>query len=151
LFPTNATPQLSPVTGLPNTTPVAVLPALADTVTFAGQLIVGGVLSSTITRCVHVAVFPLPSVTVQVTKFVPSGKTAGALLVTDATLQLSPVTALPKVTLTAVQPALTDTVTSAGQVIVGGVVSRTITRCVHVALFPLPSVTVQVTTFVPSG
>ena len=86
--------------------PVAVLPALADTVTFAGQLIVGGVLSSTITRCVHVAVFPLPSVTVQVTKFVPSGKTAGALLVTDTTLQLSPVAGTPNTTLVAVQPAI---------------------------------------------
>jgi hypothetical protein len=43
-------------------------------------------------------------------------------------------------------------ITSAGpMMIVGGVVSRTITCCVHVAVFPLPSVTVQVTLFVPSG
>jgi len=69
----------------------------------------------------------------------------------DLTLQLSPVTGLPKATLVAVQPELTDTVTSAGQVIVGAAVSCTITRCVPVAVFPLPSVTVQVTTFVPSG
>jgi hypothetical protein len=71
------------------------------------------------------------------------------LLVTNATLQLSPITGLPKSTLVAVQPAFADTVTS-GQLIVGGVVSHTTTRCVHVAVFPLPSVTVQVTTFVPS-
>ena len=39
----------------------------------------------------------------------------------------------------------------AGQVIVGTVVSRTITRCEQVFALPLPSVTVQVTTFVPSA
>jgi hypothetical protein len=42
-------------------------------------------------------------------------------------------------------------VTRGGAVIVGGVVSRTITRCVQVVVFPLPSVTVQVTLFVPGG
>jgi hypothetical protein len=47
------------------------------------------------------------------------------LFATVATLQLSPVTGLPKTTLIAVQPALAETVTSAGQVIVGGVVSLT--------------------------
>jgi hypothetical protein len=73
------------------------------------------------------------------------------LLATNATLQLSPVTALPKTTLLAVQPALAETVTSAGQLIVGGVASRTTTRCVQVAVFPLPSATVQVTKLVPSG
>jgi len=55
------------------------------------------------------------------------------LLVTDPTLQLSPVTGLPNVTLIAVQPELADTVTSAGQVIVGGVVSLTVAAVVPAA------------------
>jgi len=106
---------------------------------------------TTVTFCVPVAVLPLPSVTDQVTVVEPNGKAAGELFATDATLQLSLVTGLPKVTLFAVLPELTGTVTSAGQVMVGGVVSRTITRCVPVAGLPLPSVTVQVTVVVPSG
>jgi hypothetical protein len=73
LFVTVATLQLSAVTGLPKTTLVAVLPLLAVTVTFAGQVIVGAVASLTVTLCAHVAVFPLPSVTVQMTTVVPSG------------------------------------------------------------------------------
>jgi hypothetical protein len=102
-------------------------------ITFAGGMIVGAVVSRTITCCVHVAVFPLASVTVQVTLFVPSEYAAGPLFTTDATPQLSPVTGLPKSTLVAVQPELTDTVTSAGQVIVGGVVSLTIAKVVPAA------------------
>jgi hypothetical protein len=74
LFVTPATPQLSLVTGLPNATFVAVhVPALALTTTAAGQLIVGFSVSFTVTLCVQVAVFPLVSVTVQVTVVVPFG------------------------------------------------------------------------------
>jgi hypothetical protein len=73
LFPTDATLQLSAVTGIPKSTLVAVLPSLADTVTFTGQVIVGTERSRTFTRCVAVAVFPLLSVTVQVTMVVPNG------------------------------------------------------------------------------
>ena len=42
--------------------------------------------------------FPLPSVTVQVTVVLPTGKLAGALLVTLATEQLSAVAGVPKLT-----------------------------------------------------
>jgi hypothetical protein len=60
LFTTNATWQLSPVTGLPKTTPVAVQPELADTVTSAGHVIVGGVVSPTVAEVVPAAeVHPL--------------------------------------------------------------------------------------------
>jgi hypothetical protein len=38
-----------------------------------------------------------------------------------------------------------------GQVITGGVVSRTMTRCWELLVFPLVSVTIQITTLVPSG
>src|SRR6185369_5479460 len=94
-------------------------------------------------------VLPLPSVTIHVTMFVPRAKIAEASFVTVATLQLSLVTDVPRLTFVAVQPALADTVTSAGQLIVGLVVSRTITRCAHVLVLPLPSVTVHTTKLVP--
>src|SRR2546428_8106958 len=48
---------------------------------FTGQVIVGTWLSRTTTRCWQVAVLPLLSVAVQVTRLVPVGNCAGALLV----------------------------------------------------------------------
>ena len=120
-------------------------------ITFAGTVSLGGVVSRTVTLCVQVAVFPLPSVTVQTMLFAPSGRGVGALFATDATLQLSPVAGVPKSTLVAVQPELADTVMSAGQVIVGNCVSRTVTVCAHVAEFPLASCAVQVTVVTPLG
>ena len=67
------------------------------------------------------------SVTVQVTVVVPSGKAAGALLLTDATPQLSAVVGVPKVTPVAVQLVLVVAFTFAGQVIVGSTLSVTVT------------------------
>src|SRR5882672_10338519 len=153
LLVTVTVPQLSLAVGLPNATPVAKqVPEFTFTVTSVGQVIVGGRLSRTITRCWQVAVFPLPSVAVQVTTLVPAANCAGALLVTVTVPQLSLAVGLPRATPVAKQvPELTFTVTSVGQVIVGGRLSRTITRCWHVAVFPLPSVAVQVTTLVPAA
>ena len=67
---TEATEQLSAVVGTVNTTPVAVHPVLvvAETGTV---LMVGLTVSVTVTTWVAVAVFPLPSVTVQVTVVFP--------------------------------------------------------------------------------
>ena len=73
-------------------------------------------------------------------------------LVTLATLQLSAVVGLPKATPVAIQvPASTLTVTSAGQVIVGSILSITVTVWVQVAVLPEPSVTVQVTVVFPKA
>src|SRR5437867_4667154 len=105
----------------------------------AGQVITGPWMSRTITRCWQVALLPLPSVAVQVTRLVPTGNCGGALLVTVTVPQLSLAVGLPNATPVAKQvPEFTFTVTSVGQVIVGGRLSRTITRCWHVAVFPLP-------------
>ena len=93
----------------------------------------------------------LPSVTVQITVVLPRGKVAGALLVTEATLQLSEVTGVPKATPVAVQPVLVTVVTLTGQAITGATLSFTITICVQVAVRPASSVTVQVTVVVPKG
>src|SRR5947207_4782881 len=97
---------------------------------FAGQVITGGCVSRTITRCWQVAMLPLLSVAVQVTRLVPTGNCAGALLVIVTEPQLSVAVGLPKARPVAKQlPALALTDTSAGQVIAGGCRSRTITRC----------------------
>src|SRR5256885_4588525 len=119
---------------------------------FAGQAIVGAWLSRTTTRCWQVAVLPLLSVAVQVTRLVPVGNCAGALLVIVTVPQLSLAVGLPKATPVAKQaPELTLTVTSAGQVIVGTWLSRTTTRCWQVAVLPLLSVAIQVTQLAPEG
>src|SRR3989442_13517862 len=92
------------------------------------------------------------SVTIQVTVVVPAGKCAGASLLTVATPQLSEVTGAPSATPEAEHtPASALTVMAAGQVIVGGSLSTTVTVCWQVLLLPFTSVAVQVTTVVPTG
>src|SRR5687767_5863427 len=96
--------------------------------------------------------FPFTSVTTHVTVVKPSGKTAGASLVTEATPQLSDVVAVPIEIPEAEQiPASALTVISEGQVIVGSSASVTVTVCVQVAVFPPASVTVHVTVVTPVG
>ena len=77
------------------------------------------------------AVFPLPSVTVQITEFAPSEYVVeGWLLETEATEQLSAVTGVPRAaarTVAVQVPAPTFTVMLAGQVIVGLILSTTVT------------------------
>src|SRR6266403_2280294 len=105
-------------------------PAAALTMMLAGQVITGPWMSRTITRCWQVALLPLPSVAVQVTRLVPTENCARALLVSVTAPQLSLAVGLPRATPVAKQaPEFTLTVTSAGQVIVGGWLSRTTTRC----------------------
>ena len=111
--------------GVPNTTPVAVQAVLVVAVTLAGAVMVGKTLSTTVTICVAVLIFPDPSVTVQVTVVEPAGKVVGALLVTEATEQLSAVVGTPKTTPVAeVQPVA---VTLAGAVMVGKILSVIVT------------------------
>ena len=63
---------------------------------FAGQVIVGASVSTTVTTCVQVVVLDAPSVAVQVTVVLPIGKLAGALLViVGETVQLSVAVAVP--------------------------------------------------------
>jgi hypothetical protein len=108
-----------------------------------------------VTFCTHVAVLPLPSVTVHVTFVSPTGNGAvGALLVTvgAGTLQLSatfvgePTTMLPEHTPASVFPE-----TAPGQVNVGFSASVMVTFCTHVAVLPWTSVTVHVTFVSPTG
>jgi hypothetical protein len=146
-------PQLSATVGAPSVTFVAPhRPGEATTVTSAGQEILGGWVSLTITVCGQVMLFPELSVTVQITALVPTGKSVGALLVMLTEPQLSATVGVPSVTfVTPHRPGEATTVTSAGQEILGGWVSLTITVWGQVVLFPELSVTVQITMFVPTG
>ena len=105
----------------------------------------GSSTSVTTTFWVAVAVFPNPSVTVQVTIVVPNRKTAGALELYEATVQLSATIGVPKATPVAVHPVFVFIATSAGALIVGLVTSKTVVivyacEIVH----PLASVAVTV-------
>ena len=98
------------------------------------------------------AVLPLPSVTVQVTVVAPKEKLVGASLVVLATLQLSAVVGVPSVTLEAAVahvPASTFTVTAAGAVMVGSMLSTTVTVAVALCVLFDPSVAVKVTVLAP--
>ena len=119
--------------------------------TSGGQVIVGMAVSRTMTRCTQLLLLPAVSVAVQVTKFVPSEKVTGALLVSKATAQLSLVDGVPRVTFVALQRELAETMTSAGQVITGFWVSVTVTVKVQRLVLPLASVAVLVTVVTPTG
>ena len=70
---------------------------------------------------------PALSVTVQVTVVVPIGKVAGALLVTEATPQLSAVAGAESTTVAKQDPASALALTAAAQVMVGFSLSVTVT------------------------
>jgi hypothetical protein len=124
----------------------------AFTVRFAGQVIAGGWLSSTVTVKAHVLEFPLLSRTVLVTVVTPTGKAKplGGLLVRLVTEQLS-VTVTVNVTLLTHTPGAAFTVIFPGQLIDGGCVSSTVTVKVHVLLLALLSRAVLVTVVTPNG
>src|SRR5258708_30531410 len=75
LLDTETAPQLSLAVGVPRTTPVAKhTPGFALTVTSAGQVMVGGWVSRTVTVKMHWPMLPLLSVAVLVTVVTPTGK-----------------------------------------------------------------------------
>jgi hypothetical protein len=127
LFVTDATAQLSDVTGDPRATVAKQEPRSVVAVMFEGQAIVGIWLSDTVTVWVHVLVLPAASTTVQVTVVTPIGKVAGALLVTDATAQLSDVTGDPRATVAKQEPRSVVAVMFEGQTMLGASLSDTVT------------------------
>ena len=142
LLDTEATEQLSEVVGVPNETPVAVQAVLVLADTAAGAVMEGSTLSITVTTWVAVAVLPDPSVTVQVTVALPNGNAEGALLVTEATEQLSEVVGVPNETPVAVQPELVLDETAAGAVMLGRMMSVMVTVLMADVVFPDASVAV---------
>ncbi len=122
--------QLSNAVGVPNETVVVQFPELSllvFAVLLAGQEIVGACVSTTVTVWVDVALFPEPSVTVQVTIVLPKAKAVGALLVTEATEQLSAVVGVPRTTPVAVQAVFVVAATFDGAVMRGFSLSITVT------------------------
>jgi hypothetical protein len=93
--------------------------------------------------------FPLASVAVHVTLVTPSeNPPPGALLLIFGLLSTRSV-AVAVLMLTIVKVPVESTCTSAGATIVGAVVSETATSCIALAVTPVPSCTVQLTTVVP--
>jgi hypothetical protein len=121
-------------------------------VRLAGQERTGGSEAWTVTWKLHDELLPAPSVAVQFTVVVPSPK-----LVPDGGVQemagLGSQASVAVAVKFVVAPPLPvqASVRSAGQVISGAWVSRTITWNVHSAVFSDSSVAVQVTVLVPAG
>ena len=109
----------------------------------------GGVVSTTSTRCVAVALLPDASVAFHTTVCEPSGNASGASLATAASCTSS-TAGEPSSTLLSAGESASKT-TSGGGSIDGGVVSTTATSCSAVAVLPAASAAVQVTVVVPSG
>jgi hypothetical protein len=106
----------------------------------------------TVTRKLHEPVFPLASVTVHVTTLVPNGKVdpLGGAHTTVAPPQLSCPAGATHPT-TWLHPPVVFVTTLAGHATVGLCVSLTVTVKLHVAVFPLASVTTNVFTVLPFG
>ena len=94
------------------------LPKSLETTISASHVIVGEVISTTVTICVAVAVFPFASSAVHVTVVTPNGKTAGASLVMVTVPQSTDAVGVPKLGITASQLLLALTDIAAGAVIV---------------------------------
>ena len=112
-------------------------------------MIVGGVVSRTVITWYDLAVLP-ESVTVQVTVVTPIGNDPGASFVITAFGPAFVSVAVPRST--AVRSPVASTVREDGaEIRRGGVVSRTVTLCVAVAVLSAVSVAVQVTVVTPIG
>ena len=126
-------------------------PESDTTLTVAGQLITGAVESITVTVKLQMAVLPDGSVATRVTVVVPRLNVLPDVgVLTTVTLQLSVAVTL-KLTIAPQLLLAEATLMLAGQVIVGGVVSLTVTVCVQVDTLPDASVAVHVTVVLPTG
>ena len=108
-------------------------------------------MSRTVTVAVQVAVLPLPSATVRVTTFDPRFEQVKALWDTTCAVGVPQLSVELLLTWEAVMVALFPLKFTVmfWQRAVGGVTSRTVTTAVQVAVLPLPSLAVKVTTFAP--
>src|SRR5439155_16161406 len=113
---------------------------------------VGGVVSTTVTVVVAVALLPAASRAVNVMVVGPGGKIAGALLATRTDpLTLSDATGIGTATDVPDGPVCSTVVGGGTPLNVGGVVSTTVTVVVAVALLPAASRAVNVTVVGPGG
>src|SRR5687768_14524291 len=130
-----------------------------ETVAFAGHVITGGVLSSTVIVWLHVAELPQSSGTVCWRVIVPphppptSGPVLQAYVRVGSQRSVAPAPGnasnAAKLTGHAGTSATHETVTFVGHVMTGGVLSSTVIVWLHVAELPQSSVTVCVRVIVP--
>ena len=125
-----------------------VLTAVASAVIATGAVNSGFVVSSIITFCDPVVIFPFLSVAVQVIVVVPTGKSTGASFVTSAP-NISLAVAIMR--FTDVLTAVASSFKSAGKLSTGCVVSTTVTACIAVVELPFSSFIVHTTFVVPRG
>ena len=115
------------------------------------KLRVGGVVSTMVTFWVSVSLLPLSSVAVQTTTVLPSGNRAGALLLMSGLVsQLSSAVAVPSTTGVAFCDEHSVT-KSAGTVMFGASVSRTVTVNSVLLVSPAISSAVHHTSVLPPG
>ena len=107
--------------------------------------------SSTVIVAVQVEVFPLASVTVNSTWFVPVPEQSNVLGVmeTSTMAQLSVEPLFTSAASTTAFPLASNATVTSWQRAVGGVLSSTVTSAVQVETFPFASVTVNVTVVTP--
>jgi hypothetical protein len=143
-----STPSLADAVKL-NAAPVA---PVASTVAFAGTVTTGPVVSATVTVKDAVPLLPLASVAVQLTVVAPSGNVDPLAGVHVTARGPSTRSVAVAVKLNAAPVALVaSTVTFAGTVTTGPVVSVTVTVKEAAPLLAFVSVAVQVTVVAPSG
>ena len=145
----SAKPQLSVATGAPRSTLLAVQPLVEVAVTAGGQFNWGVMLSITVTDCVQVDVFPLASVAVQSTCVTPRGNVPGASFAKVTVPQSALARGFANTSPVASQAVVVYTVTSAGQLSVGRIVSTTVMVNEQEASFPKSSVAVMWTDVFP--
>ena len=119
---------------------------------FAGQVIIGGCVSTTVIVNEHMLVFPAASVATAVTVVVPFGNAEpdGGVATTLTPGQLS-VAVTTKLTTAEHRPGAAGTVMFAGHVIAGGWPSFTVTVNEQLEVFPDVSVATLVTVVTPFG
>ena len=142
---TDATPQLSAVTGVPSTTLVDVHATLVVPEVAAGAVIVGFCVSFTVTVKLDVVVLPAASVALYVTVVVPTGKvdplTGPAVCAMLLPVQLSAAVGAVHVTTAPHTPSSFDLMMLAGKAtMVGFCVSFTVTVKLDVVVLPAASV-----------
>src|SRR6266850_5684233 len=119
---------------------------------FAGTLITGAVVSTTVTVKVLLAMFACVSVAVHVTVVVPSAKIDPLAGVQPAATAPSRMSAAVATNVSGAPAALSASIVAfAGTVTTGAVVSRTVTVKLFVPVFAWLSVATHVTVVVPAG
>src|SRR5690606_9388186 len=147
------TPQLSNAIGIGKFTVALHIPVSVLAVIFAGQAIVGGRLSSTVTTATQVLIFPFTSVTVKVTLFGPiSAQVKSVISITEVSIaQLSVLPPSTSVAIIEAFPVASNCTVIFWHKAVGSTSSITSTVKEQVAVFPEESVAVSTTVLIPTG